>query len=66
MSLESKLFIIFNMSSVENLREYRELSIFVFNSDGKKLSLFIRENFFAKKELGILAFTLKSVTNLFS
>ena len=64
--LESKLFIAINMSSAENGIEYRTLSVFFIISDGKELSLFISEHWFVKKEWIISAFTLKSVTNLFS
>ena len=39
--IDSQLFIIFNISSVENLAEYRELSIFFINLDDKELPLFV-------------------------
>ena len=41
---------IFNMSSLENLTEHTELTIFFIISDGKELSLFIKEHSFAKKK----------------
>ena len=44
------MFIIFNMSSLENLTEHTELTIFFITSDGKELSLFIKEHSFAKKK----------------
>ena len=59
MSVESKLFIIFNMFSVENPREYKELSFFFINSGGKKLLLFISENCFAKKRIKNFSFFYK-------
>ena len=41
---------IFNMSSLENPTEHTELTIFFIISDGKELSLFIKEHSFAKKK----------------
>ena len=55
------------MSSLENLTEHTELTIFFIISDGKELSLFIKEHSFAKKKTKKnSASPLKPVTNRFS
>ena len=54
------MFIIFNMSSLENLTEHTELTIFFIISDGKELSLFIKEHSFAKKKKKKFSFSSKT------
>ena len=49
----------------ENFTEYKEFSIFFIILDGKELLLLICKHFFAKKELKLLAFSQKPVTNFF-
>ena len=61
-----EILIVYYRSSLQNVTEQREFFVFFIISDGKELSLFISEHCFAKKELKISAFSLKSVTSLFS
>ena len=59
-----RFWIIFNMSVFTNFTINKRLSVRKGSRGGSLLSFFIKEHFFAEKEIKSSAFSLKSETNL--